>query len=217
MRGIPRSFLTAVLLTLAAGFALSQEAGAPLPPLAPDVAAPVVELPKLPVVVAPVPGADAPAVDPAVTIDPSVLAVAPAGVETARAPEPVKPVVATVPGRVAIKSPAKPIAKPSVEATGSFQPVTVESLNPPGAPANTASARGQAVAATAVNSVIPESAAASGSRTMIIGEWVLAGLLLVGLYGFVNWLRHRGTRPRSSVIAIPVLDTELKPAPVARM
>lgn len=219
MRNTPRSFLTAILLTLVAGFALSQEAAAPPPPLAPEVAAPVAELPQLPVVNAPsAANPNAPAVDPAVTIDPSVLAVPPARVETVQAPGPEKPVVTADTRRVARESWTKPLAKPSVEATGSFQPVTGESLNPPDASANTAAARSEAPAPAAAKSVIPESRTASGSRaTMILGEWVLAGVLLVALFGVIQLLRHRGIRPRSPVIEIPVPDTKLNPAPVTRM
>ena len=86
MRSTTRRFLAAILLTAAAGFALSQEADTPPAPTAPDVAAPVAELPQLPVVssVPPVPNPNAPAVDPAVTIDPNVLAIAPATTNTSR-------------------------------------------------------------------------------------------------------------------------------------
>ena len=96
MRLTPRSFMTAMLLTLTAGFALSQEAGAPPPP-APDATAPVAGLPQPPVVGAPVSNAGAPAVDRARTIDSSARAGAPASASIVPAPVAVKSVVPEAP------------------------------------------------------------------------------------------------------------------------
>jgi len=196
MRSTTRRLLSAMILTAAAGFALSQEASAPPPPPAPDAAAPVAELPQLPVVsVPPVPDRSAPAVDPARTIDPSVLAVAPAG-----APK---------------TSPANHVAKPAVEATGSFEPVTVESLNPPNAPANTTLAESDVPVPVAVKLAIPETPAESGPRSVVIlGEWMLAGILIVALSSGLMLLRRR-TQRRTGLIDLKAI--ELKPAPATRM
>jgi hypothetical protein len=154
MRSTPRRFLAAILLTAAAGFALSQEASAPPPP-APDAAAPAAGLPQLPVVAAPqVLNPNTPAVDPAVT-----------------------------------------------------------NTNLPDASADMALAKSEASAAAAVKSEIPETPAESHSRSsLIIGEWVLAGVLLVALYGITQMLRRRPTRGRTRLIDLKAL--ELKPRPV---
>ena len=51
------------------------------------------------------------------------------------------------------------------------------------------------------------------SRTsLILGEWILAGLLLVALFGAINITRHRGTRQRTAVVEIPIADPELPPS-----
>ncbi len=201
MRSTTRRFLAAILLTAAAGFALSQEAGTPPAPTAPDVAAPVAELPQLPVVssVPPVPNPNAPAVDPAVTIDPNVLAIAPATTNTSRV----------------TKSSTKPVARPSLEATGSFERATADRSNPRNASANAAPPKSEAPAPAAVKSVIPETPAESRSRSsMILGEWMLAGALMVALFSITQLLRRRSTRQRPPLVDLKALAPELKSIPV---
>ncbi|MET0620928.1 MAG: hypothetical protein ABW056_11660, partial [Thermoanaerobaculia bacterium] len=146
MRSAFRLFMASIVLTAAAGFAWAQESSEPPPPPVPDAAVPlpVVELPPIPLVVAepvpdpnapavdpaplvvaaPVPDPNAPAVDPALTIDPSVLAVAPAAVPIVQAPEP-EIVVPTTTTRRTTKKTAKqpvekPVEKPLMEATDSY-------------------------------------------------------------------------------------------------
>jgi hypothetical protein len=139
MRPTTRRFLAAMLLTAAAGLALSQQASAQPAPPAPDVAAPAAELPQLPVVVAPAPKPGAPAVDPALTSD----------------------VQAPVAAKLAI----------------------------------------------------PEPAVETGSRsTMILGEWMLAGVLIVALFSITQLLRRRQSK-RASMADLVALGAELKPAP----
>ena len=190
-----RSFLAAILLTAAAGFAAAQQAqqaqqaNAPPPPLAPDAAVPASELPQLPVVGAP-PVADpnAPAVDPAFTIDPSVFSV-----PTAAAP----------------KSAAMSIAMPaagSAESTESFDPA------PASVPSGT-------VVTSQLEGLIPDTAAVKtgngASTTMLVGEWMLAGVLIAALFGIITLLRRREFDRRPIANFTP-LSPKLKPAPATR-
>jgi hypothetical protein len=214
MRSTPRRFLAAILLTAAAGFALSQEAGAPPPPPVPDGAAPVAGLPRLPVVSAPpVLNPNAPGVDPAVTIDPSVLSVAPAAGAVAQVPATENPFVTTSTRR-ATKSLTKPFAKSAVDANEAFEPVTVENLDPPDATANTAPVQSDIPAMVAAKSAIPETPAGSGSRSsLILGEWLLVGVLLVVLFTITQMVRRRPNLGRNGLIDLKAL--ELKPRPMA--
>ncbi len=232
MRSTSRRFLAAILLTAAAGFALSQEASAPPPPPAPDVAAPVATLPQIPAaVVAPVPDPNAPPVDPALTIDPSALAVAPAAAATAQVPEPEKPVVTTTTHRVAKKSTSKPIAKPVIESrsiepapapasAATADPSTFQGLNPPNASANTAPARSIAPPPPAAKAAPLESSSeeAFPQKKLGIGSWILFGIALVAVAGIATkFLRRRLQTPTALVdftgsSRLP----ELKPAPVPR-
>ena len=185
-----RSFLAAILLTAAAGFASAQQAqqaNAPPPPLAPDAAVPARELPQLPVVgVQPVADPNAPAVDPAFTIDPSVFSVATA----ASAP----------------KSAAKSVAMPAVESTESFDPA------PASVPSGT-------VVTSQLEGLIPDTAAVKtgngASTTMLIGEWMLAGVLIVALFGIITRLRRRQIE-RGPIVDFTPLGPKLKPAPARR-
>jgi hypothetical protein len=213
MLSTPRRFLAAILLTAAAGFALSQEASAPPSPPALDAAPPVAELPRLPVVSAPqVPNPDAPAVDPALTIDPSALSVAPAAEATAQVPATEKPVVTTQ-TRPVTKASTKPVAKSAVEAAGSLEPVTVENLNSTDALANTAPAKSDVPATVAAKSAIPEAPVERSRSSLIVLEWLFVGVLLVALFSITQMLRRRPTLGRNRLIDLQAL--ELKPRPLA--
>jgi hypothetical protein len=48
--------------------------------------------------------------------------------------------------------------------------------------------------------------------SLILGEWILAGLLLVALYGAINISRNRPSRPRITAVEIPVADPAPPPA-----
>ena len=188
-----RSFLAAILLTAAAGFAAAQQAQqaqqASAPPLAPDAAVPASELPQLPVVgVPPVADPNAPAVDPAFTIDPSVFSA-----RTAAAP----------------KSAAMSIAMPAVgsaESTESFDPA------PASVPSGT-------VVTSQLEGLIPDTAAVNtgngASTTMLVGEWMLAGVLIVALFGIITLLRRREF-DRGPIADFTPLSPKLKPAPATR-
>ena len=232
MRSTTRLFLAAILLTAAAGFALSQEASAPPPPPAPEVAAPVAELPQIPAVaVAPVPDPNAPAVNPALTVDPSVLTAAPAAQAVAQVPEPEKVVVTTTTRHVTKKSATKPVAKPAVEASESYGPVpapaaagtdpsTFQGLTPPIASANTAPVQSVAPPPPSAKAAPLESSSeeAVPQKKLGIGSWILFGVGLVALAGIATkFLRRRVQTPT----AIPDFTgssrlPDLKPAPVPR-
>jgi hypothetical protein len=232
MRSTTRRFLAAILLTAAAGFALSQEASAPPPPPAPEVAAPVAALPQIPVVaVEPVPDPNAPAVNPALTVDSSVLPAAPAAQAVAQVPEQKKLVATTTTKRVTKKSATKPVAKPEVQASEPLQsvpapvaasaadPSTFQGLTPPGAAANTAPAQSVAPPPPAAKAAPLESSSeAVPQKKLGIGSWILFGIALVALAGIgTKFLRRRVQTPTAIVdftgsSRLP----ELKPAPVPR-
>ena len=230
MRSLSRRFLAAMLLTAAAGFALSQEASAPPPSPAPDVAAPVAELPQLPVVAAaPVPDPNAPAVDRALTIDSSVLPVAPAVEGVAQVAEPEKPVITASTSRVTKKSATKPVVKPAVEAQDSFpsipapaaanttDPSTFQGLNPPNAAATSALPKTIAGAAPAAGSVtvenLPQQTIPQKKRPGI-GSWILGAILILALA--VTAIRFKRGRPISTTSMVDFTDIhpELSTAPV---
>ena len=67
-------------------------------------------------------------------------------------------------------------------------------------------------APVAAKSAIPETPAESASRsTMILGEWMLAGVLIVALFSITQMLRRR-TQRRTSMVDLTALAVELKPA-----
>jgi hypothetical protein len=69
-------------------------------------------------------------------------------------------------------------------------------------------------APVAAKSAIPETPAESGSRsTMILGEWMLAGVLTVALFSITQLIRRRRTERRDSMVDLSALALELKPAP----
>jgi len=229
MRSISRRFLVAILLTAAAGFALSQEASAPPPAPAPDVAAPVAALPQLPVLaVEPVPDPNAPAVNPALTVDPSLLTIAPAAAASAPVPEPEKPVVAT--STRTRKSAAKPVAKPAVEATefsgpvpapataGTVDPSTFQGSTPPGAAATSALPKSIAPAAPAAKSVTLENLPLQTipQRKLGIGSWILGAILILALGATAIRFMREQKRSPTSIVDFSDIHPELKAAPVPR-
>ena len=222
MRSKSRLFMAAILLTLAAGFASAQESSEPPPPPAPDVAVPlpVVELPPIPFgVAAPVPDPNAPAVDPALTIDPSVLAVAPAAVAIVQAPEPEIVVPTTTARRVkknTAKQPVeKPVAKPAIEATEAYGPKPMPAAAPVAA-ASTAPAESNAPPPAAKSVIVETPADRSETRaSMGIGSWLLAGMVVAAMVGLITLLRRRRTLTKPSVVEFPAFG-EFKSVPVTR-
>jgi hypothetical protein len=232
MRSTPRRFLAAILLTAAAGFALSQEASAPLPMPAPDVAAPVAVLPQLPVAaVEPVPDPSAPAVNPALTVDPSILTVAPAAAAIAQVPEPEKPVVTTSTRtrRSAAKPVAKPVAKPAVEATESFQsvpapaaagtadPSTFQGLTPPDAAATSALPKSIAPVPAARSATVENQPPQTiPQKKLGIGSWILGTILVLALaVTAIRFMRGQKRSP-TSIVDFTDIHPELKAAVVRR-
>ena len=209
MRSAFRLFMASIVLTVAAGFAWAQESSEPPPPPVPDAAVPVVELPLPPiplVVAAPVPDPNAAAVDPALTIDPSVLAVAPAAVGSedvpiVQAPEPqiVVPTTTTTSRRTAKKTAKqpveKPVAKPLMEATDSYGPMPAKASV---AAASTAPASSNAPPPPpppAAKSVIVETPVEKTEprTSMGIGGWILAGIVVAAMASLITLLRRRRT------------------------
>jgi hypothetical protein len=218
MRSTFRLFMAAILLTVAAGFASAQESSEPPPPPAPDAAVPVVpvvELPPIPVA-APVQDPNAPAVDPALTIDPSALAVAPAAVEIVQAPEPEMVVLTTttrrVPKNTAKQPVEKPVAKPPVEATEAYGPMPAEAGV---AAASTVPAESIAPAPAAKSEIV-ETPAEGTESSIGIGGWLLAGIAVAAMVGLITWFRRRRTQRKTSIVEFPQFSPELKPLPVSR-
>ena len=55
------------------------------------------------------------------------------------------------------------------------------------------------------SAVTSGTSAENGPRaSLIVGEWILAGLLLVAVAGAANLARHRGIPTRSTVVDIPL-------------
>ena len=215
MRSAIRLFMASILFTVAAGYAGAQEASEPPPP-APEVGVPVPELPPIPLASF-VQDPNAPAVDPALTIDPSVLAVAPAAVAVVQAPEPAMVVLTTTARRVArntakqpVKKGEKPVAQPAIEATESYGP------KPMPAEAGVAAlgtAPAQSIAPPpAAKSVIVETPVekTASPASMGIGGWILAGMVLAAMFGVMTLLRRR-MQSKNAVVEFP--QFELKPLP----
>ena len=214
MRSTSRSFMAAVLFMVAAGVARAQDSAAP-PPVAPEpvvapVPAPAPELPALPVA-----DPNAPAVEPARTIDQSAIAVEP--FVPAKIDPPVavveKPEVATTTKRVAKKTVKKPaekpaevevseIAKPAAAAAGVAAVAADTSANPP--PPNAAASTEPATSAAppppaadpAVETLTEE---ARSERSMGIGGWLLAGLVVASLFALITLYRRRKAKKVTSI------------------
>ena len=56
--------------------------------------------------------------------------------------------------------------------------------------------------------VTSDTSATDPRASLVVGEWILAGLLLVALSGAANLARHRGTRPRRIAVDIPIPDPD---------
>ena len=232
MRSTFRLFMAAILLTVAAGFASAQESSEPPPPPAPDAAVPVAELPPIPDPRrrAPRPGPERTGRRPrASTIDPSALAVAPAAVAIAEPPAPEKPVVTTTTKRVTKKTVKKPVGKPAVEANG------IPRRRSRGGTAAVAhgrkpacrsgrrgehGARQERRAPAACSRIGGRRDSCRGhrasDRSMGIGGWLLAGIVVVAMFGLITWFRRRRTQRKTSIVEFPQFSPELKPLPVSR-
>ena len=229
MRSAFRLFMASIVLTVAAGFAFAQESSEPPPPPVPDAAVPVVELPLPPiplVVAAPVPDPNAPAVDPALTIDPSVLAVAPAAVGSedvaiVQVPEPQIVVPTTTTRRTAKKTAKqpveKPVAKPLMEATGSYGPMPAKASVAAVSTAPASSNAPPPPPPPAAKSVIVETPVEKTEprTSMGIGGWLLAGIVVAAMASLITLLRRRKTQRKTSIVEFPAF-AEFKPAPVTR-
>ena len=213
MRSAFRLFMASILLTVAAGFAGAQEASEPPPP-APEMAVPVAELPPIPFASS-VQDPDAPAVDPALTIDPSVLAGAPAAVAIVQAPEP-EPVVLTTTARSIARNTAKqpvekPVARPAIEATEAYGPKPMPAA---AGVAAVSTVPGESNAPPpAAKSVIVETPAdrAETGASMDMGSWILAGIAVAAMIGLITLVRRRRALTKLAVVEFP--QFELKPLP----
>jgi hypothetical protein len=223
MRSAFRLFMASIVLTVAAGFATAQESSEPSPPPAPetavpDAAVPVVELPPLPIgAAAPVQDPNAPAVDPALTIDPSVLAVAPAAVAIVQAPESEIVVPTTTTRRVTKKTAKqpveKPVEKPLIEATEAFGPMPAKASV---AAASTAPASSNAPPPAAKSVIVETPVEKTEPRTVMgIGGWLLAGIVVAAMVSLITLLRRRRTQRKTSIVEFPAF-AEFKPVPVTR-
>jgi len=209
MRSTFRLSMAAVLLIAAAGIARAQDASAAPPPAAPDVVKPIGELQPIPF------AGSAPAVEPALTIDQSAIAVEPVvpAVEVAEPPaaeKPAKSEVTTTTKRVTKKTVRKPAEKPAVEVSMPAKPAAAAAAvsavdmtanpPPPSAPANPAPAKSIQPLPPAANpaAVDPIEATKSQAR-MGTGSWFLAGIVVVALFGMITLLRRRKARRQTSI------------------
>ena len=174
--------------------------------------APAAQLPPIPIV-----DPNAPAAEPALTIDQSALAVEPVVVPAVEPPVKVveKPdVTTTTAKRVTKKTAKKPAEKPAIEASEVAKPAAATasvaavdtSANPP--PPNAAASSEPA------KSVVPPPPAAAPvavetltgetvpERKMGVGGWLLAGLAVASLFVLITLYRRRrstkDTRSRTS-------------------
>jgi len=205
MRSTSRLFLAAILFIVAAGIASAQDASAAPPPAAPDAVQaqpqPVVELQQIPVT-----GPGTLPVEPALTVDPSAVAVEPI-VAAPVAAAPVAPVVEP-PAATAVKSATKRTAhKPAVHPSESVKPAApallpaVETAQvPPAAAPIAAPLASVAPAPPAASIVVVDPLATTKPQTrMGVGSWFLAGIVVVALFGIITLVRRRKTRMRASI------------------
>jgi len=213
MRSTFRLSLAVVLLIAAAGIARAQDSAAP-PPAPPDsavAAAPVSELPAIPF------AGPEPAVEPALTVNPSALAVEPVVSAPLDAPaEEVveKPAAAAVP-RLTKKTARKPAvhASESLEpAKPAVNPAAIETTElPPAAAPIAAPAKSVAPPPAAANTVAVDPVEKSESPArMGVGSWFLAGVVVVALFGMITLLRRRNAR-RETAIPDFTAGQDLKP------
>src|ERR1700674_201870 len=112
MRSTFRLFMAAILFTAVAGVVSAQDASAAPPPAAPDVVKPVDQLPPIPIA-----APNAPAVEPALTVDQSALTVEPTARPAGEPPAAEKPVTTTVKRVTTKKTAKKPAESPAIPAS----------------------------------------------------------------------------------------------------
>ncbi len=212
MRLTSRTFLAAVLFIVAAGVARAQDSAAP-PPVAPEAVVapvPVAQPPAIPPV-----DPNAPAVEPALTIDQSALAVEPVVVPPVGAEPPVgvveNPQVTTTVKRVTKKTVNKPAEKPAIEvgqvakpaaATASVAAVdTSANPPPPNAAASSEPAKSVAPAPPAADPVAIETLTEEipAERKMGVGGWLLAGLAVASMFVLITLYRRRLSNRKTSI------------------
>jgi outer membrane biosynthesis protein TonB len=220
MRSTCRLFLAAILFTVVAGFVSAQdpsEAPPPQPP--PVVTEPVAELPVIPAA-----EPEVPAVEPALTADqtaPPVEPVVPAIVE-APAEVPAAPPAVTTVKRVTKKTAKKPavVLSESLEAAtpvASTAAVDTPATPPLDAAASTAPLKSIAPPLPSVQAAAVEGSEETESEyTMGIGGWLIAGLVVAGLFGAITLFRRRQTLKRTSIVDLKTITPELNPALVMR-
>jgi outer membrane biosynthesis protein TonB len=226
MRSTIRLFMAAILFTALAGVVSAQDP-APPPP-APDVAEPVVLLPlpiaePNPTAVEPAITADpnAPPVEPALTLGQTTLTVEPVSPATAEAPavEVEKPVVTTTTKRVTKKTATKPAAVPEVQMNESLKESAPSAstapadttANPPAPPAASIEPL-KSIApvppSVALNSTSEET---KSVNRMGIGGWLMAGVVIAGLFAGITLFRRRRTLKRKSIVDFTTEGKDLKP------
>ena len=223
MRSTCRLFMAAILLTMAAGVASAQDASAAPPPSAPDVANPVAQLPPIPIA-----EPNAPAVQPALTVDQSALTIEPVA-PPALDPPAAEKLLTTAGKRVTKKTAKKPAEKPAIQVSESVQvgPTaastaavdTTANISPPDAAAKAAPPKSIAPPAPSVQAAAVEGRTeeTKSKTTMGIGGWLLALIAVAALVGVITMLRRRKARRRISIVQLANLSLDLEPAPVTRL
>ena len=202
MRSTSRLFLAAILFIVAAGIASAQDASAAPPPAAPDTVQPVDQLKQIPVA-----EPSTLPVEPALTVDPSAVAVEPIVAAPVAAPldVPAPAPVVEQPAAVTVKSATKRTAhKPAVHPSQSVKPAApatvpaaVETAQAPPVGAPLASVAPAPPAASIV--VVDPLATTKPQTRMGMGSWFLAGMVVVALFGIITLVRRRKTRMRASI------------------
>ena len=217
-----RLFMAALLFTTAAAVVSAQDASAAPPPAAPDAVKPVEPLQAIPFAE---PGT--PAVEPALTIDQSAVAVEPVVPAAVEAPVAEKPKVTTT-RRVTKKTARKPAEKLPIQASDSFKAdAAVASLAAVDAPANPPPPDAAANAAPAPSIVPPAPAAkpasveprAEGTKPepkMGVGGWFLIALVIAALFTGITLFLRRRTSRRTSIVDFTTISPDLKPSLVSR-
>jgi outer membrane biosynthesis protein TonB len=207
MRSTSRLFMAAVLFIVAAGVARAQDSAAP-PPVAPEAVVAPAPLPAIPIV-----DPNAPAVEPALTIDHSALAVEPVAVPAVEPPAAVveKPEVTTTTRRVTKKTVKKPAEKPAIEVSEVAKPAAATasvaavdtSANPPPPNAAASSEPAKSVVppppAAAPVAVETQTEETASGRKMGVGGWLLAGLGVATLFALITLYRRRRSTKKTSI------------------
>jgi hypothetical protein len=203
MRTTSRLFLAAILFIVAAGIASAQDATAAPPSAAPDVVKPVDQLQPIPFA-----GTNTAPPEPALTVDPSAVAieplvVAPVAAAQVEAPAAGQPVTATVQS-VTKRTARKPVVHPSESvkpAAPAIVPAVVETAQAPPAPAAApiAPPLGRIASPPAAASAVDPLSTTRPQARMGAGSWFLAGIVVVGLVGIITLIRRRKTRTRTSI------------------